>query len=345
MNDLKNTLIRGFTIAGGIYFFVEYLLPESVLKAIGVTEHHEQISNGFVVIGLMAIGLGIFNLFNAHGQRIIFRRTGWVNSLALLLGLLAMCGVTIGTWTQSEDVNSKLQNLRMLAVFPNRIVEDVTTKMEGVPQPNVRVQALRIAVITEVQKVKQALGGDAGGTTPDDLRRKDVHAALDNLGTLIERLPPDSAVLDDSQKATLQAVGVAASAAGVAYGTFLTERNTDTAIQHLYSLLFDGLFIPLGSAMFALLGVYIASAAYRAFRVRSVESALMMVAAVLVMLGQISFGAALWPKLPEIRQWLLEVPNSAAFRAIRLGASIAGLMLAIRMWLSIESQSFGKRKQ
>jgi hypothetical protein len=49
--------------------------------------------------------------------------------------------------------------------------------------------------------------------------------------------------------------------------------------------------------------------------------------------------------MPSIRQWLLEVPNSAAFRAIRLGAGVAGLMLAIRMWLSIESKSFSSGRK
>ena len=51
----------------------------------------------------------------------------------------------------------------------------------------------------------------------------------------------------------------------------------------------------------------------------------------------------LYEGLPGIRQWLLEVPNSAAFRAIRVGAAIGGLMLAVRMWLSIESTSFSRK--
>jgi hypothetical protein len=45
-----------------------------------------------------------------------------------------------------------------------------------------------------------------------------------------------------------------------------------------------------------------------------------------------------------VRLWLLRVPNSAAFRAIEIGAAIAGLVMAFRMWLSIESQSFSNEK-
>jgi hypothetical protein len=44
--------------------------------------------------------------------------------------------------------------------------------------------------------------------------------------------------------------------------------------------------------------------------------------------------------LPAVRQWLMEVPNSAAFRAIKIGSAVAGLVMAFRMWLSIESESF-----
>jgi hypothetical protein len=34
------------------------------------------------------------------------------------------------------------------------------------------------------------------------------------------------------------------------------------------------------------------------------------------------------------------VPNSAAFRAIEIGSAVAALVMAFRMWLSIESEGF-----
>jgi hypothetical protein len=140
---------------------------------------------------------------------------------------------------------------------------------------------------------------------------------------------------------------VAKDSASVAstYALVVRADRSHALSQRLYDLLYNGFFNQLGSAMFALLGVYIAAAAYRAFRIRSLESALMMGAALVVMLGQISFGRMISEDLPQLRQWLLEVPNSAAFRAIRLGAGVAGLMLAIRMWLSIESSSFSSERK
>ena len=114
--------------------------------------------------------------------------------------------------------------------------------------------------------------------------------------------------------------------------------------KNVYRILFDGLFTALGAAMFSLLGFYIASAAYRAFRIYSLEASLMMIAALFVMLGQISFGPMIWEELPAIRHWLLTVPNTAAFRAIEIGTAIAAIVISFRMWLSIESEGFTKNK-
>jgi hypothetical protein len=151
--------------------------------------------------------------------------------------------------------------------------------------------------------------------------------------------------MSTESQAAIKDASIALNRLAGSYAALLRFESEHTLTQRSYNFLYDGLFNSLGSAMFALLGVYIAAAAYRAFRIRTLESALMMVAAVIVMLGQISFGKALYENLPAVRQWLLEVPSSAAFRAIRLGAAVAGLMLAIRMWLSIESRGFSGDKK
>jgi hypothetical protein len=96
-------------------------------------------------------------------------------------------------------------------------------------------------------------------------------------------------------------------------------------------------FFPLGAAMFSLLAFYIASAAFRSFRIRSLEALFMMLAAVVVMLGQIPHGPLyISESLPGMRLWLLENLSTPAFRAIYFGAAVAGLALAVRMWLSLE---------
>ena len=101
--------------------------------------------------------------------------------------------------------------------------------------------------------------------------------------------------------------------------------------------MYEAFFVPLGSAMFALLAFYVATAAYRSFRIRSFEASIMMLAAIVVMLGQIPHGPLyISPALPAVRRWLLMNVSTPTFRAIYFGAAVAGLAMAVRMWLSLE---------
>jgi hypothetical protein len=120
------------------------------------------------------------------------------------------------------------------------------------------------------------------------------------------------------------------------WGSFGENEAADSFFQ---DFLFSGMMNNLGAAMFSLLAFYIASAAYRSFRVQSMEAGLLMVAALLVMLGQIPLGFYVWEELPRMRNWLMTRINAPAFRGIMFGALIAGLAMAVRMWWSLERTS------
>ncbi len=118
------------------------------------------------------------------------------------------------------------------------------------------------------------------------------------------------------------------------------------------SLFFRSLFFDIygtfEATMFAILAFFITSAAFRAFRIRSAEATLMMVAALLVMLGQVPIGQWITSGIPEngqfisifrtdnISNWLLTTVNSPALRAISFGLGVGELAMALRIWLSLE---------
>lgn len=119
----------------------------------------------------------------------------------------------------------------------------------------------------------------------------------------------------------------------------------------IYEILFSGLFAPLQAATFSLLAFYIASAAYRAFRIRTAEAALMMAAAFVVMLGQVPVGAWLTSAIPaasgwsffrleKLGEWVLAWLNTPAQRAITFGVAIGALAMSLRVWLSLERGTF-----
>src|SRR5205085_1380611 len=92
--------------------------------------------------------------------------------------------------------------------------------------------------------------------------------------------------------------------------------------------LYDNIYSPMGATMFSLLAFYIASAAFRAFRIRTAEAGFLAVAALIVMLGRVPIGGLMthWLpapfQLPAIQDWIMEVPQNAAKRAILMGAAL-----------------------
>ena len=75
-----------------------------------------------------------------------------------------------------------------------------------------------------------------------------------------------------------------------------TSKNPVSA--SIFEIVSQGAFFQLDAAMFSLIAFFIISAAYRAFRIRSLEATIMMSAAFLVMLGQVPIGMWLTSWLP-----------------------------------------------
>ncbi|MDY0151241.1 MAG: hypothetical protein RBS43_03090 [Candidatus Cloacimonas sp.] len=105
--------------------------------------------------------------------------------------------------------------------------------------------------------------------------------------------------------------------------------------------------------MFSLLAFFIASAAYRAFIIRSFESNLLMITAVIVIIGRTSLGGMLTGWLPEslkfwhlpnLSDFIMEFPNTAAQRAIMISAALGIIGSSLRIILGIERSYLGSDK-
>ncbi len=122
-------------------------------------------------------------------------------------------------------------------------------------------------------------------------------------------------------------------------------------VHRVYDCLFQGGFVALDSTMFSLLAFYMAAAAYRAFRLRSGEATVLVIAAFLVMLGQVPAGMWATHSLPttgwagslraeNIALWLLGVISMAGLRAVNFGVGIGALAMSLRLWLNLERGAF-----
>jgi drug/metabolite transporter (DMT)-like permease len=110
----------------------------------------------------------------------------------------------------------------------------------------------------------------------------------------------------------------------------------------LYHWMFQNMQAPMMSTMFSLLAFFIASAAYRAFRARTVEATILLAVAVVVMLGRIPLGQFLWNRLPEVTDWIMAYPNLAVQRGIIIGAALGAASMSLRIILGIERTYMGR---
>ncbi len=96
--------------------------------------------------------------------------------------------------------------------------------------------------------------------------------------------------------------------------------------------IFENVYIPLQSTLFALMAFFIASAAYRALRARNGETLLMLLAALIVFIGQTPifsfFGGA--------KEWVLRFPAEAGVRGILIGVGLGTLATGLRLLVGLD---------
>src|SRR4051812_41138520 len=119
--NYRQRLVAILTFLGGVYFFIAFILPESALKTIGLFDIQDDISLGFVAIGLVTFGLGIINLLMIHGSKIAYLKKGWSNSLSLLVGLFLMLSFSVYDWVVDYRVQKRTQDLTRLVEFSRAI--------------------------------------------------------------------------------------------------------------------------------------------------------------------------------------------------------------------------------
>jgi hypothetical protein len=111
--------------------------------------------------------------------------------------------------------------------------------------------------------------------------------------------------------------------------------------------LYNNVYNPLSSTMYAMLAFFVASASYRAFRARNFEATLLLISAFLVMLGRVPIGDVITGFLPEqlrmshLATWIMNFPNTAGQRAILIGIALGIVSASLRIILGIERSHLG----
>lgn len=321
MTILQRSIIKLFTFLGGIYFVIEFIAPEGYITD---SKTHELITNGFIITGAVAFAVGLISIFLFHGRKVLFRRSGWFPSLVLIVFTLLMLFISGYDWLASEQITKKTDKLQLLSNFSDYLQTHQGEKFNNLTWAD-RVQKCLEATKSAMSEISIIGQGNVdksllteitsvSNSISVDLKNNNEQAAVADLKKLSENLNSLSVNLISQLQSSYQ----------------------NSTLNKIYQLFIGGIYNSLATSMFSVLAFFMATAAFRAFRIKSFESALMIITATAVILGQTPFGIHIWEGFPTLRLWLLQVPSTAAVRAIKIGTAVAGLILAFRMWFSIE---------
>ncbi len=342
--NFRRRLIAAVTFLSGLYFFLEYILPEKIGE-FKFGAYHEEILKGVTLVGSMAIGLGLINILRIHGTRALYGQRGWMNSVALLGGMVVMFIVQWNDFIASQRALGSWKPVSELQLYITMIDKDLINA--PAPAANKLLFAARFLNTKGEEIIGAAEKLAAAGNQKAGRAKEEFQLQLNIAKEKVELLRSNFALRASSGDTTDEgAAMVHASALDLNETLKLLTPPAKEISQLAFeasdakkasALFYNGFFVPLGAAMFALLGFYIANAAYRSFRLKSVEAGVMMATAITVVLGQISYGRMyISENLPQIRLWLMQNVNTPGNRAIYFGAAIGGFAMAMRMWLSLE---------
>ena len=103
-----------------------------------------------------------------------------------------------------------------------------------------------------------------------------------------------------------------------------------------FAWLYTTIYAPSYATIYAILVFYIASASYRAFRIRNLQALLLVIVGFIIMFSNIGVGYVIWPGFVPLGNWINAYPVAAAFRPIIIGSGLGVILTGVRAVLGRE---------
>ncbi len=103
-----------------------------------------------------------------------------------------------------------------------------------------------------------------------------------------------------------------------------------------YTWIFANVYTSLGATLYAITGFYIFSAAYRAFRARNIDAAILLIGGIFVLLANAPIGEVLWGGFPLIGNWFNNVGQIPGMRTFTVVGALGLLAYGFRALIGKE---------
>ncbi|MDQ2985337.1 MAG: hypothetical protein M3R13_01285 [Armatimonadota bacterium] len=341
-SNFRRPLTIAVTFMAGFFYVLEFLWPRSVSaggvasqvipgivdlqEAQGVVNDISQILTGFL------LALGVLSIFRVHFGRLFKKQKDWFYSLVLLISLFSI--FVLGLITFSGDLRVE----QAQATLDAQLAQGggpVTPELESLARLGVDARANSLTQNLE-EPVKRAFNRREIERGEFDTQMADIQTQV-----VVSRELNDAVVDASVAAGTLNPEFVDLAKGGVA------EAHSRSRPVQAYNVMFQRGLLAMDAAMFSLIGFFILSAAYRAFRVRSIEASILMATALVVLLMFVPIALMLTSgldpdsfagnfRIDSIGMWLLSTINVPAIRAIDLGLGLGLLAMGLRIMLGLE---------
>lgn len=308
------------TMIAGFIMLIREFIPHAPFDQLD-----DILQDWYMIVASFAIILGVESLIHVHSMKISFKRRDWQYSVVLIIAfiLMAFCGIFGGIEDKEfYNLNNEddLQNVLNMTIA---LTEGKTTIDSLIPEGTADKGAY---LVINQSKIKL-----------DVTKTRGVHAIHPERGYRIPaQYSEDKSI---SLKSELRDRQIYIHRGGISFAL----------MYYLYGgfqFSYRWIYTALGSTMFSILAFFVASAAYRAFKARTLEASLLLLSAFLVMLGRVTFGEMISDltgiDIPYITDWVMNYPNTAGQKAIMIGIALGIISTSLRVILGIEKSYLGR---
>lgn len=122
---------------------------------------------------------------------------------------------------------------------------------------------------------------------------------------------------------------------------FFLATSLTPGIEAIHKTLYTAIVGRTTEAMWGIIALFMVSIAYRAFKIKNLETLLFTLSCVIVLLGNAPIGEIL-PGSRSATEWLMNVPSMAGMRAIVIGLGLGIIAYGIRVMLGHERSVLGE---
>lgn len=335
---LKRTLPIAIAFAVGLWFALQYFVPVAWSD-----KTLDYVSNWVKIISGVALALGLYSLCHLHWRRIRRRQPGYGYSILVYVGLLT---------TFYFGFVGEVRHFFEIAL--RRPIGHHVYLVQGAGALPDGAATRSVALAPEERR---ALGIEAEAPVVTELlvEGKTIGYSFDphvfHADPATGRVPAAERWLESRGIRLARAAGEAAPpppgavvvhpVRGAAWYAFASYQGYGRNWGDWFTWQFDHVYSTAQQTMFSMLGFFIASAAYRTFRARTLEAGVLLVAALIVIFGRTTLAGYASAWFPDAAEWIMQVPNLAAQRGILLGVALGSIATALRIIFGVERAYLG----